>query len=647
MKKNIILISVVIVIKSFFITILRADSIPVIVISAGKTAQSFNTVGSSIEIINEEIIKNSNSFSLAEIIEENSTSSNLFTTGGIGSNTGIQLRGLEKRYSAVFIDGVKMMDPSSSDGSFYLENILSNGIEKIEILKGTQSSLYGSNAIGGTINIFTKKGKKNKNPEFKIEFESNNTKNLLYSISDRGKKLGYFLGFNKFTTDGISAMNDNAEPDPYRNDNIVGNIDYQINDSFSFENSFRLADTFYEYDEVLQGRTDLNNSTDNLEFSNSLKLIHKNNNFKNSLSFNKLIIERYTTAYDLSKVNYFGYRDNINYTGEYNFNLDNKIVYGIDGEFDAARYQVDFGETDKEHDESIFSQYFDYQTRIFNDFYITFGLRNDDHSTVGSKKSGRISSAYLIDNKTKLTTSFGTGVRFPALYDYAYGFSNIVANGGTLEELQSERGLSFDFGYHSFFEEYNTYLDLTFFKTVQKNPILNNARTGWVQRNATGRNETQGVEISSKWKPLNNKFDLNFNYTFTDSYDANTCSKEELSSFQDNECRINGNKLATAKVRVPRHAVNTKINYNLNEFTVSSLKIKYKGETRDFGNQNNNWSDQILKDYMVFDFNNSIKISNMLNFNFGIKNLFNKKYEDAYQYSSPKRTINFSIKTVY
>lgn len=232
MKKNIILISVVIVIKSFFITILRADSIPVIVISAGKTAQSFNTVGSSIEIINEEIIKNSNNFSLAEIIEENSTSSNLFATGSIGSNTGIQLRGLEKRYSAVFIDGVKMMDPSSSDGSFYLENILSNGIEKIEILKGTQSSLYGSNAIGGTINIFTKKGKKNKNPEFKTEFGSNNTKNLLYSISDRGKKLGYFLGFNKFTTDGISAMNDNAELDPYRNDNIVGNIDYQINDFF-------------------------------------------------------------------------------------------------------------------------------------------------------------------------------------------------------------------------------------------------------------------------------------------------------------------------------------------------------------------------------------------------------------------------------
>ena len=67
-------------------------------------------------------------------------------------------KGLEKRYSTVYIDGVKMLDPSSSDGSFYLENIMKNGIDRVEVLKGTQSSLYGSNAIGGTINIFTKKG---------------------------------------------------------------------------------------------------------------------------------------------------------------------------------------------------------------------------------------------------------------------------------------------------------------------------------------------------------------------------------------------------------------------------------------------------------------------------------------------------------
>ena len=92
-----------------------SKDIPVIVISPGKTPQSINTVGSSVEVIDGEKIESSSYFTLADVINDNSTSTNFFQAGGIGSNTGIQLRGLEKRYSTVYIDGVKMMDPSSSD----------------------------------------------------------------------------------------------------------------------------------------------------------------------------------------------------------------------------------------------------------------------------------------------------------------------------------------------------------------------------------------------------------------------------------------------------------------------------------------------------------------------------------------------------
>lgn len=333
----------------FFFNIFRAltAEVPIIVISAGKTPQPLNSVGSSIEIIDSQMLENNSSFFLRDAIDELATSINSFSMGGPGSNTGIQLRGLEKRYSTVYVDGVKMMDPSSTDGSFYLENILSSGIEKVEILKGTQSSLYGSNAIGGVINIFTKKGNKEENPTLVIEKGSNNTSNIQYSINKNLEKFSFFLGLNKFFTDGISAMNDNSKSDKYRNNNLISNLQFNLKNNLRLENSTRVADTYFAYDEVLKSRTDLNNSTANLEFSNSLKLIHEFNKFKNTFSYNKLVIERYTTGYDLSKTNYFGYRDSLNYLGEFNYNLDKKIIFGIDSDFESSRYPVDFGVTEK------------------------------------------------------------------------------------------------------------------------------------------------------------------------------------------------------------------------------------------------------------------------------------------------------------
>ena len=456
----------ILIILFFSVNNLFAQDIPIIVISPGKTVQSLSTVGSAIEVFTSDTINNSSHFSLANVIDDNSTSTNLFQMGGHGANIGIQLRGLEKRYSTVYIDGVKMLDPSSSDGSFYLENVMKNGIDRVEILKGTQSSLYGSNAIGGTINIFIKKGRKGKHSNFEIETASKNTKNISYSIDGADDKFNYYLGLNKFVTDGISAMNDNDEKDQYKNDNIVANIGYKINENFKIQNSFRIADTFYEYDAVDKTYTDVNDSTDNLEASYSLKLVHEKNKFKNTFSYNKLQIERATTDYSKAKTNYFGYRDAFNFLGEYNFNLDNKIVYGIDSEFDASRYPKDYSGGDmREHDEAIISQYFDLQLRPFEKLYSTFGLRSDEHSTAGRKTSGRVTAAYILDGNSKIRSSFGAGVRFPAMYDYIYGSSTIVDKGGKLEELQSERGLSFDLGYDTFLDNLDLGLNITYFKT--------------------------------------------------------------------------------------------------------------------------------------------------------------------------------------
>jgi len=642
MKKIYLILVIFLTLISF--NKLVAEETKTIVISAGKTLQSLDTVGSTIEVIDSETINNSSHSFIADVISDNATSTNFFRMGGAGTNTAIQLRGLEKRYSTVYLDGVKMMDPSSADGSFYLDNLTKNGIERVEILKGTQSSLYGSNAIGGTINIFTKKGKEGNHQSFEVETGSENTKNVSYSLSGADEKFNYFVGLNKYLTDGISAMNDNSEKDKYKNNNIVGNFGYKLNDNFSLQNSFRIADTFLEYDTVAKSKTD-DNDTDNLEGSNSLKLIHEKGKFKNTLSYNKLAIERYNTSLG-KKQNYFGYRDAFNYVGEYNINIDNKIVYGVESEVDSARYNKSTKMANKIHDEGIVSQYFDYQFRPSEKIYSSFGLRSDDHTTVGQKMSGRATTAYLLDGNSKIRTSFGSGVRMPAMWDYGFAFSSLVDTGSTLEELQSERGQSFDLGYDTFLSNIDLGLGITYFQTEQKNSLFSNARTTWVTRNGTGVNTSEGVEFGAKWKPLDKKFNLNFGYTFTDSYDANTCDQDEKDSNVDNECRNTG-KLATAKVRVPRHAAQTRVNYQVNEDLVSSIAGKFSSRTRDFGNSNDKWTDQTLRSYLVVDFVNTYQLFDTYKLHLNINNIFDEGYQQAWEYSTQGRSLNFGIRKVY
>ena len=654
-----IIVSILIIIFSF--QNLFAADIPIIVISPGKNPQSYDEVGSSVSVIDSNEIENSSNFFIADIIGNNTTSANMFQMGGQGTNTGIQLRGLEKRYSTVYIDGVKMSDPASSDNSFYMENIMKNSIERVEILKGTQSSLYGSNAIGGTINIITKKGNEGNNSNFEVETGSNNTRNVYYSVDGANDKMNYYLGLNRFITGGISAMNHNDENDKYRNEGLTGTIGYKFNENFKIENSLRYTNSDLKYDEPSVSKTDLNNRTENIEGTYSLKLTHDKNKFKNTLSYNKTYVERAVTSFSNTYTNYFGFRDSINLLGEYNFNLDNKLVYGAEAEFDEARYPSDYAPAawgytkrlmDKRADEYIFSQYFDYQFRPLENLYSTFGLRSDDHSIVGRKTSGRTTLAYKLDKKSKIRSSFGAGIRFPSLYDYHFADGNTASSGGglesgdnyiglALEDLKAERGISYDFGYDTYIDDLDIGLNLTYFNVEQKNPLNSDARNNWKMQNTDGVNTSEGIELTANWQPKDKKIGVNLDYTFTDSFDSNNCDVSPTT------CSIQGSKLATAKVRVPRHAISTTISHNIIANLQNSLSIKFVDETRDLGNTNNNFKDVVLEDYLTFNFSSTYRIYDSYKLFFNAVNIFDDKYEQAYQYSTMGRSYNFGIRKVY
>ena len=130
------------------------------------------------------------------------------------------------------------------------EHLLKDQISRVEILKGNQSSVYGSGAMGGTINITTKRGKQGFQKSSSYNTGSNGTHNLALSMSGADEKNDFYLGFEKFMTQGISQMTDNDEKDGYDNSTVAASYGYKLTDKIKLENNIRYLVGATAYDTV-------------------------------------------------------------------------------------------------------------------------------------------------------------------------------------------------------------------------------------------------------------------------------------------------------------------------------------------------------------------------------------------------------------
>ena len=636
----------------FFYFILFSSSvfskdIPVIVITAGKTPQSKSTVGSDIEVVDNKTLRNSNQFFIGDILDNNLNGMNYFQSGGYGTVSGIQLRGQPKRYTTIYIDGVKVSDPSTPSNDYYFNNLTSGSFDRIEVLKGAQSSLYGSGALAGTVQLFSKKGREGHNQDVNISKGSFNTQKIDFSFDGKYNNYDYFIGFGNFSTDGESAMRDNNENDRYRTDSLTMNYGYNFNEKFRLENYFFYNDSLLEYDSVNSTQNDIE-ASDDQNASYTARLINETSNFKNTISYNNTYILRNTTGND--KKNYYGYRDALNFVAEYNFDLDNRIIIGFDNEFDKAElYNYYTDSKYAESDEAIYSQYFDLQLRPREDTYTTFGLRRDYHTTIEDYYTGRATVAYKLDNNTKLRSNLGTSVRFPSLNSLHHGNNLIIK-----ENLKAETGKSIDVGIDKIFPENNIDLSATAFFLKYKNDIK-----GWKSHsggmgekyysggglyaldNTNSKTESYGLEFQTNWKP-NDNYSFGLGYTRTESYDGPTCDNPDSTAGPGSAaCNDEMN------VRVPRHQLNFNGTKIFNKELSQTLKVKYVGERRDYGNINNNFEDVILSNYLVADLFINYKLFNTYDLSISAKNILDKRYSEAYEYKAPGRSLDFMLKKSY
>ena len=625
-----------------FSTSVFSKEIPIIVIAPSKTPQSISTVGTSISILDENFFKNSKEIFLGDVLSSNSTSTNFFQSGGKGTSSAIQLRGLPKRYSTVYIDGVKMSDPSSVSNDFDFNHILTSQISRVEILKGNQSSVYGSGAIGGTINIFTKKPKEGFHKDFQYNTGSNGLQNFAGSFSGANEKNSFYLGLERFHTDGISAMMHNNEKDRYRNNSLVAKYDYKFTNKLKFKSNLRFADTYLQYDKEVNTSTATHDEeVDGTESSNNISMIYDvNEKFTNNFTLANTYIKRVYGATENSgnalQDNYYGDRYALTYTGNYNFNLDNSIVFGVEREDDKIGYNKNLSGQENKHNH-VTSKFFDLQSRITNNVYFTFGSRFDEHSIAGNEDSHRATFAYLFDDKSlKIKSSYGTGFRFPSLYEMFFVYA---ANSNSLGYVKAENSKSFDLGFEKFINDINLNFEATYFN-LQYNDVLEGWKTGnssgsaYTTQNMPGTVKSQGLEFISKWIP-NNFINIGLNYTYTSTYDGAEQDDPDRSSSYYN----------AQMVRVPRHLINIKTNFSLPNYKDIdfSLNTKWSDMARDYGNGNRTYDDEKTDDYLVNDLIVNYELWDTYNLHIKITNLLDEKYETARDYSQLGRSFNVGL----
>ena len=289
---------------SFTLPTVAEEQSPIIV-TATRTAQTIDETLASVTVISKEQIEQQQADDLAGLLTSIS-GIDLVSNGGLGKTTSILMRGTSSKHILVMIDGIQI--GSATLGSVAFQHIPVSQIERIEIVRGPRSSLYGSNAIGGIIQIFTKEGKGAAKFNAELGYGSNNLTKANVGLSGKKDSTSYSVNTSYLKTDGINALKANdKDEDGYNNSSFSANVKHELSNTSSLSVNFLHATGTNEYDneyvptDVMEsdftqqsgGITFISAPLNNWELTlKAGQSQDKNENFKNNVDDGKFVTDR-------------------------------------------------------------------------------------------------------------------------------------------------------------------------------------------------------------------------------------------------------------------------------------------------------------------------------------------------------------------
>ena len=597
------------------------DTLDQIIVTGSRAPISAGDVGSAVTIITRQDIDRRQVRYVSELLRAVPGFS-VSHTGVVGSQTQVRVRGSEANQVLVLIDGVRANDPATGD-EFRWEYLATANIERIEIVRGPQSALWGSDAIGGVVHIITKSGRDAPGVGGYLEAGSENTLNAAMNGGFGGDAWSVVVSVEQLATDGSNISRTGGENDD--SDITTGSVNarFKPSDRLAVQLGLRTVNAYSQFDAVdfvatgLPTDSDVATDTTQRLAQLGVTLGASDNRVRHHLNARYFDSDNRDLTDGVEAASSGSDRLNIGYQADIRIGR-NLLAIALEHEKTnfEQRGEIVWGDPNQDQEMDVMSVVTDFQGRATDNVTYLLSARFDDNSDFNDIVTGRASIAWNVSDATTLRANIGTGQKTPTFIErFGYFPGQFIGN----PALKPEQSLSYDIGIDQRIST-SAVIQIAVFEQEIEDEIdgfiFDPDTFLYTADNLSTTSKRSGVELGARWT-VSEQLDLSMNYTYTDATE-------------------NG----AIELRRPRHAGSVQANYSfMSARGHITLAADYGGTRHDmFFPPWPNPSELVtLANYWLLDLTAQFQLTDSVRLFTRASNLLDTDYEQVYGYRTPGR----------
>ena len=609
----------------------NGTTLETVVVRAAREPITAGLSGNSVTVLDGNMLAKRQTAALSEILRTVPGVA-VSRSGVFGAQTQVRMRGAEANHTLVFIDGVRANDPAQN-GEFNFAHLLNADIETVEVIRGPQSALWGSDALAGVIDVRTRRGGDGLAGGVYAEGGENSWQNFGANARYGSDSFRTAVSITSLETDGDNISRQGGEDDGYDNTTVNGNLDWQLTDNLAIAGNLRYVDASNDFDNVdfstglpadSNSKTDVEQLYGRLAFTldtldgrwrhqASVSLTDTDNDNRSENAFAPSGFDQTSSDAEV-----------LVYTFQTSFDIaDGHTLTGAferwEEDFEQRGAASPFGDPNRDEDIDTNSFVGEYRGQLTPDLTVLASVRNDDNSDFDDKTTGRVSAAWqLAGGATTLRGAYGTGIKNPTFTERFGFFTNFVGN----PDLKPEESKGWEIGVDQRLLGDRMQLSATWFDEELEDEIngffFDPGIGDFTAVNEDGKSEREGLELSGRWL-IGSGLSLYAAYTWLDA------SEDDGSD----------------EIRRAEHIASANINWDfLGGRGNLNLQVDYNGEQDDFFFPPvPPFQERVeLDSFTLVTIAGSYRVLDNLELYARVENATDEDYEEIYGFVAPGRT---------